>query len=67
LPPPAVAKGKGRGKGKRPITFNLFPEFVGEITIDNGKGGDVPRVEEMPEEEECVGGVCPIPQVAEQN
>jgi outer membrane biosynthesis protein TonB len=59
---PQRGKGKGKGKGKTTLMMNLFPEFVGPITIPRSpsKDGDsnVPRVEEMGDE--CEGGVCSI-------
>jgi hypothetical protein len=59
---PQRGKGKGKGKGKTTLMMNLFPEFVGPITIPHSPPNDgdsnVPRVEEMGDE--CEGGVCSI-------
>jgi hypothetical protein len=60
---PTVKKGKGKGKGKPTLLMNLFPEFVGPITIPTEtttSTPNVPRVEEMAEDGECEGGVCAI-------
>jgi len=59
--PPTARKGKG--KGKSTILMNLFPEFVGPITIPTEtttSSTHVPRVEEMGEDTECEGGMCTI-------
>ena len=43
--------------------MNLFPEFVGPITIPTEtttSSTHVPRVEEMGEDTECEGGMCTI-------
>jgi FtsZ-interacting cell division protein ZipA len=61
--PPSARKGKGKGKGKSTILMNLFPEFVGPITIPTEtttSSTHVPRVEEMGEDTECEGGMCTI-------